>query len=59
MKLADNEAVAPEKSGDWVQALSDYHVLDLLFEDYGTYKDRVKAASRHVRVMRFYAPGAL
>lgn len=56
VKRADAIAVAGEKEGNWLEALAYYRVLDLLFEDTGEYHNRLKAASRHVRVLRFYAP---
>ncbi len=45
--------------GDWVEALSLYRMLDLLYDDFATYHDRVKVAARHVRVLRMYAPQQL
>ena len=34
-------------------------MLDLMYDDYATYRDRVKTAARHVRVLRMYAPQQL
>lgn len=44
---------------DWLEALNLYRALDLLFEEEGTYRDQVKRAVAHVRVLRMYAPHAL
>lgn len=54
-ELAEN-AVA---TNDWVEALSVYRLLDLLFDDYATYREQTKQAGRHLRVLQLYAPEEL
>jgi carboxyl-terminal processing protease len=56
---AEQKAQTASEQGDWVQALSLYRELDLLFDDYSTYHEQVKRVSRHVRVLQLYAPEQL
>ncbi len=56
---AVESARAAEQAGDWVQALSLYRGLDLLYEDHQVYHDDVKRAARHTRVLQLYAPDRL
>ena len=51
-----DRAQAAEAENDWLESLSLWRALNLLYEDVGTYRTQVKRASRHVRVLRFYAP---
>lgn len=59
LALVDRSVEAAQgtaRSGDWVQALSLYRALDLLFEDQQIYKDDAKRAGRHVRILQLYSP---
>jgi carboxyl-terminal processing protease len=51
-----DKAMAAEVEGDWLESLSLWRALNLLFDDTGTYRHNVKVAAKHVRVLRFYAP---
>lgn len=54
-KVAE-QAVA---ENDWIEALNLYRALDLLYNDLATYRADVQRASRHLRVLRLYAPDVL
>ena len=56
---AKQQALGAERTGDWVEALNLYRELDLLFDDYRTYREPVKRTAKHVRVLQLYAPQAL
>ncbi|HEX7009644.1 MAG TPA: S41 family peptidase, partial [Phycisphaeraceae bacterium] len=56
---AQHAAQAAEEAQDWVQALTYYRLLDLLFDDHATYRDDVRRIARHVRVLELYAPARL
>jgi carboxyl-terminal processing protease len=43
----------------WIEALSDYRLLDTLFDQKGKYREPLKRVRRHVRVLRLYAPEVL
>ncbi len=45
--------------GDWLEAINLYRALDLLFEEEGGYREQVKRAVAHVRLLRMYSPHAL
>lgn len=49
-------ALEAEAAGDWMESLSLWRALNILFEDTGEYREQVKRAARHVRVLRYYAP---
>ncbi|MAE60064.1 MAG: hypothetical protein CMJ49_01780 [Planctomycetaceae bacterium] len=52
-------AVEAESADDWLEALTLYRRLDLLFSDQDIYADRAKHVAMHVRLLRTYAPGEL
>ncbi len=56
---AERQATAAEEAHDWVQALSLFRALDLLFDDYATYRDDVKRIAKHVQVLQLYTPEKL
>lgn len=62
VKLTDqmvNQAKQAETDGHWVEALSLYRLLNLLYEDSNRYRDDMKRTGRHVRVLQLYAPEIL
>ncbi len=48
-----------EQNNEWLEALSLYRSLDLLFNDPARYRDQIKRATQHLRVLRLYAPEQL
>ncbi|MFA9477829.1 S41 family peptidase [Phycisphaerales bacterium AB-hyl4] len=56
---AERMARAAEEEGDWVEAMSVYRLLDLLYDDRATYRDPLRMARKHVRVLQVYAPDKL
>ena len=48
-----------ERNHDWVEALSLYRPLHVLYEDQSTYLEEVKRVSRHVRALQLFAPDHL
>lgn len=59
VKQAEVAAQAAESQDDWVQALTLYRALDLLFDDLASYRQHVKRAGHHLRVLRLYTPQRL
>ena len=59
VERADQAGINAKKNSNWVKALNLYRLLDLLYDDYGHYREQVKLASKHVRVLRIYAPQVL
>jgi carboxyl-terminal processing protease len=57
--LAEQAADQAIQAGDWVEATNLFRSLDLLYDEDGTYKDRLNNAVRHLRVLRIYAPEKL
>ena len=59
--VAQTEAAANEaqEQGDWVEALNLYRLLNLLHDDFASYRPHVNRAARHVRALRIYAPNTL
>jgi hypothetical protein len=53
------KADAAMASQDYLEALSLYHRLKLLYEDQGLYKEEAKAAGSHVRLLQLYVPERL
>ena len=47
---ADSLAETAFKSSNWVEALSLYRLLNLLYEEHEIYRDQVKEVSRHIPV---------
>lgn len=56
VQLALKTAKEVEAQGDWIESLSIYRSLDLLFDDYATYREQVRRTERHARLLRLYAP---
>ena len=56
---AEARARSAEDKGDWVEALSMYRALDLLYDDYATYRNDVKRVAKHVQVLQLYVPNKL
>lgn len=56
VELAEEEATQREEAGEWLEALSLYRGLELLYEDDNVYTDRLKRVARHVALLRLYAP---
>ena len=56
---AEAAATQAEAENDWVEALTTYRLLDLLYESPPRYRDHVQRAGRHVQVMRMYVPDEL
>lgn len=48
-----------EQRHDWLAALELYRLLDLLYEQQNRYREPVKRAEQHLRLMRLYSPKAL
>lgn len=59
VRHAEEAAAEAKVENHWVDALSLYRLLDLLYEENGTYQSEVKEAQRHVRVLQIYAPKQL
>ncbi|MEX0654121.1 MAG: S41 family peptidase [Phycisphaeraceae bacterium] len=59
VRQAEQSATDAVEQGDWVQALTVYRLLDLLYDDRNTYRDPLKTAGKHVRVLQVYAPERL
>lgn len=59
VNLVERSTEAAEKAkeqGDWVQAMSYYRLLDMLFTESKSYRDELEDAARHLRVLQLYAP---
>ena len=56
---AEAEAAAAEGDENWLDALSLYRLLDMLFETRPRHRDDVDRASAHVRVLQVYVPAKL
>ena len=54
---AEQRGLEAVRTADWNDALGVYAGLDNLVENTETYKDRLKAARGHVRVLRLYGDG--
>ena len=60
VEKATAQANEAAQTGDWVEALSLYRRLDLLFDDPASlYTENYKKALRHLHVMRIYIPQQL
>ena len=53
------KAVDAEAVGNWLEALSLYRGLGLLFDDHATFTVELKRVARRVRLLRMYAPDVL
>jgi carboxyl-terminal processing protease len=56
IKLAEKTAKETEAKGDWIETLTIFRSLDLLYDDFATYREAVRRAERHARLLRLYAP---
>lgn len=56
IERSTEQAEKAVESGDWVQAMSYYRLLDQLFEESKLYRDELEDAARHLRVLQLYAP---
>jgi carboxyl-terminal processing protease len=59
--VAQARAAAAEsaKKHNWVESSGIYRLLDLLYEDEGSYKDELRQVAQHIRVLGLYAPEVL
>jgi len=55
-KQAENTAKQAEDNHDWVESVSLYRALTLLFDDPSRYRDKIKKAGKHLRIIRLYTP---
>lgn len=53
---AEAQAAQAADAGQWLDALNIYRGLYYLFDDRAHYRDQVRHAERHVRLLRLYAP---
>jgi len=58
IERAEAEAAKAEKEGRWFESIILYRRLDLLYDDQETYKADLQRVSRHLRLLRMYAPDA-
>ncbi|QQE11879.1 S41 family peptidase [Planctomycetota bacterium] len=56
VEQAEARAKQSVEEEDWVDALSMYRLLDLLFENQNLYADQIKSAEGHVRILQLYIP---
>ena len=59
VKLVNQSVEAAEQAkqnDDWLEALTLYRALDLLYDQTNEYQDQVDQAARHIRVLQLYAP---
>jgi len=56
---ADAAARRAEREERWVDAVSLFRLLDLLYEESGRYREDLTRAALHIRVLQTYAPEAL
>lgn len=56
---ANKTAEKAQVDHDWLEALSLYRAIELLFDDRGMYDKQVSRVERHLRLLRFYAPDEL
>ena len=57
--LTEAAAADAEQRGDWLEVLNLYRLLNLLFDDFASYRPHVNRAAKHVRALRIYAPQTL
>ncbi len=58
-RKADSLAEEAFDKHNWVESLSLYRLLNLLYEEHDLYQDQVKEVSRHIRVLQVYTPQIL
>ena len=56
---AQDGAKAAAQKHDWVESSSIYRLLDLFYEEAGTYKQDLRRVALHIRVLGLYAPEVL
>ena len=56
VELSEIAAESAEDQGDWLQAISLYRLMDLLFEVDAQFSDRLDRSLEHIRVLQMYAP---
>lgn len=56
VRKAETAAAKHLKDHQWLEALTLYRRLDLLFDDQNRYDAPIKEAARHLRMLRLYAP---
>jgi len=56
---AKTAAAAADANAEWMEAITLYRELDLLFDDFSSYREKVKRAGKHLRILRLYAPKRL
>lgn len=56
IERSTEQAEKAAETGDWVQAMSFYRLLDQLFDESNSYRDELEDAARHLRVLQLYAP---
>ncbi len=59
VKTIEDRAKKADDIHDWLEALSFYRSIELLFDDSSLYSVQVKKLERQLRLVRFYAPDAL
>ncbi len=57
-QLARDTAAEAEREGGWIEAVTLYRLLDLLFERDSRFSEELSQAVEHVRVLQMYAPDA-
>ncbi len=55
----ETAAQTAQQSGQWLDALSLYRLLDALFDQAQKYRAAVRSNERHIRIMRLYVPDEL
>lgn len=55
----NTQAAKAQSDHDWLEALSLYRAVELLFDDRGMYSKQTGRVERHLRLLRFYAPDEL
>src|SRR5690606_34325015 len=59
VKTIEDRAKKADDAHDWLEALSFYRSIELLFDDSSLYSAQVKKLERQLRLVRFYAPDSL
>jgi len=52
-------AAAAAKQHNWVESSGIYRLLDLLYEEEGSYQDQLRQVAQHIRILGLYAPQVL
>ncbi len=59
VNASNKQAEESREKHDWLEALSLYRAVELLFDDRGMYGKQTRRVERHLRLLRFYAPDEL